>query len=510
MTLACGGTKRYNRTNFAWGEIVVKRLLSLLLAAALVLTAGVAAVAQEDIREIYDADGLFAIADAPEGKYRLVTDLDMSGVEWTPIPFSGELDGAGHGLYNLSVRRAGAETRVTRDGNMKEYETEFAGLFSTVENAEIRDLGLIGVDIAVETASHCFAGGLAGYVENSSFTGCTVEGRVRLTASGVNVGVGGLAGYGRADFDRCAAEVELTFEDRNFESRCEQFMGGVVACGLGNITNCAVGIDGYDSCHGFVHDGGLIGMSSHCGGDVPGVSVSDNSVRGQISFFEDNPRRRAYCSAYVGELLTWPDRMDRNSSDFARNETFDYSVVLKPERCETPRYEDTVTPPDCDGWGYTTHRCAVCGYTYRDSYTPAHTPGDWETAVEPTYDAEGLLRRYCTLCGALVGQKTAAVLTKAQSVDVGPAQIALHYKGQAQLTAAVLPEEAEQTVVWSSSDPSVVTVDENGVLYAVGRGAARVVCDAGDGFAQGECAVTVNYSFAQWLIIIFLFGWLWY
>jgi uncharacterized membrane protein YgcG len=48
------------------------------------------------------------------------------------------------------------------------------------------------------------------------------------------------------------------------------------------------------------------------------------------------------------------------------------------------------------------------------------------------------------------------------------------------------------SVSWRSSDPSVATVDENGLVTAVNRGSARIIA-YGDGFTN-ECSVWVENS----------------
>ena len=348
----------------------MKRLISVCLAAVLLLAGAIPVRADEAVREIYDVEGLRAMTNAPEGRYRLMNDIDMIGVDWTPIAFSGELDGGGHTLYNLTVTRPGEETRVTRDGNKKEYDTTLAGLFSALENASVHDLRLTGAHVAVENDTHCFAALLAGYIDQSDVSAVSVQGRVRMTSHGVMVGVGGLTGFGFGSFDRCDVKVELVFEDQNFDFRCEEFMGGVLACGIAEINACVVDIDGYDSCHGYVHNGGLVGMSYHCATQNTGKPVTNNIIEGRIRFFEDNPDRRAYCEATIGEPLTKPSKTHSNHSSFKSDEVKTYDVVLLPELCEEPSYEDTVVAGEGGRWGYTMHQCAGCGYHWTDTYTP--------------------------------------------------------------------------------------------------------------------------------------------
>jgi len=347
----------------------MRRLIVFLIALALVAGAPGPARAEGEPSPIYDVEGLRAMADAPQGRYRLMNDIDMSGADWTPIAFSGELDGGGYGLYNLRVTGTGAQTRVTRDGNMKEYDTTFAGLFSVLENAVVRNLKLVGAEVLVENDAHCFAAILTGYAQDSTVSGVSVSGRVRMNSRGVMVGVAGLAGFGCGRFDRCDAKVELIFEDRNFDSRCEEFMGGVLACGIADIDACMVDIDGYDSCHGYVHNGGLVGMYYHCGTKYASGPVNNNIIEGRIRFFEDNPDRRAYCKAVIGESLSKPTQTKGNFDAFKRDEVKTFDVVLLPEQCAEPSYVETVVPPAGGRWGFTRHKCSVCGYSWTDSYT---------------------------------------------------------------------------------------------------------------------------------------------
>lgn len=321
------------------------------------------------IHEIHTPRDLQAIADDPGGIWSLQEDLDLSGTDWVPIPFSGTLEGNGHALYNLTVRRPGTEPCPAKDGNLKDYQIAAAGLFSALRGATVRNLRIVGAQVQPECESHCFAAVLAGWSDQTLVQNVSVHGRVSLISYGIMAGTGGLIGYGNGTFDRCTARVEMIFEDRQLNQKCEQFMGGILACGIGTVTGCAVEVDGYDSCHGYVHNGGLVGMYYHCGQNASAGRVTDNTVTGRIRFFEDNKDRRAYCAGVIGEKLTKPGRLRNNRDYFTRDETRKTDQVLRPERCESPAVEETVVEAEGSHWGYTIHRCAGCGYTWTDRYT---------------------------------------------------------------------------------------------------------------------------------------------
>lgn len=90
--------------------------------------------------------------------------------------------------------------------------------------------------------------------------------------------------------------------------------------------------------------------------------------------------------------------------------------------------------------------------------------------------------------------------------------IALNYK-----STAVIPVEVtgtdNYTVEYESSAPGVVTVDENGNIITNGTGDAEITVTVTDEFgnvAEDTCTVTVSYAWWQWIIVIVLFGWIWY
>ena len=51
----------------------------------------------------------------------------------------------------------------------------------------------------------------------------------------------------------------------------------------------------------------------------------------------------------------------------------------------------------------------------------------------------------------------------------------------AKFTASILPAEAHQNVVWSTNDPSIATIDSEGVLTGVGIGFCKVIATPADG-----------------------------
>ncbi len=319
--------------------------------------------------EIATAEDLSAISENPAGNYILTRDIDMAGQSWVPVDFCGVFEGNGYAILNLTVTETGSATAITYDGNMKEYETVFAGFFGKLENAEVRNLSIINTEVTIDTTNNCFLGGIAGYADNSTIIGCKVTGRLSLTVNAPMFGVGGIVGFGCGSIEETTSDTTLVCIDTNVGERDEQFMGGAYAAGYINLDACDVTVQGYISDHGYVHSGGLVGMYGiYPKGNTYAGYITDSYVKGKITFFEDNTNRRAYCKPYIGEVLHWTYEWHGCRENFTVDERFDYSVNLLPEMCITPAYTATIVDSTAEEYGYTVHTCSGCGYSYTDEY----------------------------------------------------------------------------------------------------------------------------------------------
>lgn len=93
-------------------------------------------------------------------------------------------------------------------------------------------------------------------------------------------------------------------------------------------------------------------------------------------------------------------------------------------------------------------------------------------------------------------------------IDIAEENINLNYKASASLT--VDTTYAKEDITWTSSNANVATVDENGNIYASGKGTATITAENPDGSIKDSCNVNVTYAWWQWIIVIVLFGWIWY
>ena len=124
-----------------------------------------------------------------------------------------------------------------------------------------------------------------------------------------------------------------------------------------------------------------------------------------------------------------------------------------------------------------------------------HVWGEWEVVEEATYEKEGLERRACSRCN-IEETRVIPKLVRASAIEFSESEKTVFVGDTFTITATVKPEDAfNRTVTWSSSDPSIATVDENGTVTAIAKGEAIITAESADG-VKAECKVTVEKKVA--------------
>lgn len=375
---------------------------------------------------IYDVEGLMAMANDPDGTYELKADIDLEGQPWRPIEFRGTLEGGGHAILNAHVSDIAEARRTTYDGNMVAYDTAFSGFFGTLEGASVRNVMFLGVEVDASTNEPSYAGCICGYMDNATIENCMVIGEASLATSGASFGVGGIAGFGNGRIASNTADVTLVCRDLDTAAKDEQFMGGAYANGYADLESNEITIRGFDSDHGYVHDGGMAGMYIlYPEGTQYAGTLTNNHVRGFITFFEDNEDRRAYCDPEIGENMS-PDNITRggNTNEFTADERFEYDTDLLPHACANPVWNDQQFASSCNEWGCTQRTCATCGYSYRTAWQPrAHQVTDWSLEGTPLSDGSAVREGSCSQCGTVVYEHVPAEVAASMAQSVASDQV---------------------------------------------------------------------------------------
>ena len=227
------------------------------------------------------AEGLKNIAELVNEEWKsdinitLTSDIDLSGIDWTPIgidynhQYTGTFDGGDHTITGLTVtgsdQYAGLFGYIGSGGTVKNVVLE--GVQITSDNSSGSAGGVAGwSDGNIENCSvsgsvsgsgmNGVAGGVVGFQVGGSLTGCSSSATVN--AGGVAGGVAGLTDRG-ATLTACYATGDVTLESINSGGN---FVGGVVgvntSCTLkacyawGNVTG---------SGSGTVYVGGVTGQN---------------------------------------------------------------------------------------------------------------------------------------------------------------------------------------------------------------------------------------------------------
>ncbi len=187
------------------------------------------------------------------GDYKLTADIDLSGVNFTPIGggmgrrgsasganvFTGTFDGGGHIISNLTIEK--------KESSSEEWQYGLFGMIGS-DNAEdkasVRNLILTGINIDVDmTASkneaYLSLGGLAGEVNNNAEIDniAIIEGKIQgnISNQGDVVGAGGLIGEMRPE-NVSSANNGVTISNI--------YVGCDIVCGSSSSQNYAGGIIG--------------------------------------------------------------------------------------------------------------------------------------------------------------------------------------------------------------------------------------------------------------------------
>lgn len=168
----------------------MKKLMALFMVFSVFLLAGCNFLAEEETENItVDYTNFIKVSTIDDLKnmdvnksYELDQDIDLNGVEWTPIgtfnmPFRGHFKGNGFTISNFTIT---------------ENHLGYNGLFGYVEG-DIENLNVINFNIDIDSDFLMVVGGLAG-ASYGSITNVYVEGTIELNSPEGNVYAGLLIG----------------------------------------------------------------------------------------------------------------------------------------------------------------------------------------------------------------------------------------------------------------------------------------------------------------------------
>jgi len=233
----------------------------------------------------------------PESNYKLINDLDLSGISHEPIfddaiYFSGRFNGGGHTIHNLTV-----------DTDLN-YPSLFGVISGIVSDLNFVNANIKTCDFNTQRAGQKYcvgivAGKSAGLINKVKVSGkITVDG---ITYDGV--AVGGIAGMVGNNVLDCSTDIQMTVKNvkRENETNLSQpfLFGGLFGfCNSANVINCETQgeINIIDSSYD-IYVGGLIGY--YFNGSQADKEIKDSITN--ITIKDENGSIKA--GGFIGYLL---------------------------------------------------------------------------------------------------------------------------------------------------------------------------------------------------------------
>ena len=276
-------------------KIIKNKVLSVLLSVLLLFTANSLTLTvyadgtgtESNPYQISTAEQLQAINNNVSAHYILTEDIDLTGVDFTPIgnadsgAFTGSFDGNGHTISNLNV-----------------FSGKYAGLFGcnegVIQNVTLSEIyvygtrylgGVVAENTALGVVSDCVvqsgvvesdgginsihAGGICG--TNSGELSGSFENGASVTVSNDSASAfaGGILGYS-------AASLEMNAAVNTGNVSSDSYSGGLVGYGSGDVTVT----DSYNTGNvssAYDYSGGLVGYGYYT------VTVSNSYNTGNVS-----------------------------------------------------------------------------------------------------------------------------------------------------------------------------------------------------------------------------------
>lgn len=259
-----------------------------------------------NVREIRTEFELNNVRNRLSGYYILMNDITLTGATldtstgWKPIirgisPFTGIFNGNGYKINGLWIKST----------------DEYVGLFGYIEDASIKNLGVViadGKEILVKqtvAGSRSFIGSIAGFVQSSTITNCYSVGNIS-GGGGSSSYVGGIAGFAdQSEIISCNSKGNIVSSDSGFNN-----VGGIVGfTESSKIANCySTGNIKAESEH-WNYAGGIVGeitysstaTSSYSTGNINAVGDGCNYAGGIAGEVRDSVITNNYS---IGNITT--------------------------------------------------------------------------------------------------------------------------------------------------------------------------------------------------------------
>lgn len=518
-------------------QVAKRSMVTMLIAAMLVTLLAMYSPKQAqaaDMKLIYTAQELYEIRQNMSGNYKLMADIDLTeltaeggkydfnGNGWNPIgsegiygstEFTGTFDGNGHTIKGLQIH-----VNTLPEGSAELYLGLFASVSGTVKNLTMEDVSITNtvfyqpetIAIPQTFSPTMYCGAIS--ADGGTLINCHVNGTISVKGGAGITAVGGLIGDGGSATD-CSNSADITVSSEGMGYYTETLSEGMTR-------------RHYDVQ---IYLGGIAGL--HC-------EASECYNTGDLSAYCKNPLGAGYqatqqvtvetaASSYVGGISgfsylsttncyntgkVYASTVNKGGEKTEYGDANNYLNGISYQSVKTSYNIGEVSGSVNDGE-------ETAGYAVNTKITSAsynyYKKSTGETSVQGTTGiADQLLTQevsYNNFDFKLVWtidptltykypqfinnrQSTAKALT---DIELDTDELSLSTNESGQLSASTSPSNAGEEITWTSSDPSVATVDETGKVTALRYGTATITASNTDGSIASSCEIkTLFYDVA--------------
>ncbi len=314
---------------------------------------------------ISTVEELQAISSDLDSSYRLVNDIDLDGVDFSPIgdasvgAFTGSFDGNGYKISNFFIISS----------------AKHVGLFGYCDG-EIKNLTLENADVE----GGRYTGGIVGYLDiNGSITDCSVSGTVYGECTVISAYVGGIAGYSAGVITDCEnnSSVSACAAGQNSYSSA----GGIVGYCVGRITDC----ENNSTVHAYANVHYTRNISGGIVGEYNSESVFENCINNGLvtadcSYYYSYTISKGTNStdhdynyySYVGGLIGYGSKITINNS------SNNGKINLLGEKNPSKTYNSSSSGYTYYDYFYGTHLGGILGYAFEAIINNSTNLSDFE------------------------------------------------------------------------------------------------------------------------------------
>ncbi|MCG9967274.1 Ig-like domain-containing protein [Pelotomaculum terephthalicicum JT] len=470
----------------------------------------------DDVYELSTADHMLWFANQVNTglnnaiKGKLMNDIDLSEVTWTPIgnsstkKYAGAFDGSGRtvtltinassnytGLFGYvqdvtvkNLTMAGAVSGNQYVAGLVAYAQGVSVIENCVNNAVVtgtsqRVGGIVAYASNTATVTGCTnngaitgtynVGGVVGYINNTvTVTGCTNNGAVTGTYN-----VGGVVGTNQdaCTLNRCANTGAVTATSTAASTGYS--VGGIVgyayaATTMDQFSNTGAvngGVMNVGGVVGYMNNGSAILTNAYNTGSVTSVNTSGTARTGGVVGCTNNAACTVQNTYNAGSITV------SNTGAFTAG-------VIGNAKGNTNVSNN-----------YYLNTTASIGLGYAADNAVSKTSDELK-ALAP---ALGQYFKQGSVYPILTWQPDETSTINVTGVSLDKTSDTITVGGTGQLTATVVPADASnQSVTWASDNTAVATVDGSGLVTAVAPGSATITVTTADGGYTATCAVTVS------------------